>query len=609
MTGIIREPGFQRRRRFCSMRPAQTCGSLLRPEEPEQTDRTEPVPVRTAGSRSRSAQREQSSLDPEPPTPPGPRGEPGSPEPPGEPEKPCPSQPDSQSRPRSPLTVVDGQQPVANGVQRSLRWRAGLRSGGERSEYHRQFSWKKPPTAASPILTAQQVLHSSSRSVPPFKKNPVAMDTEYRRSFLGSAPPTGPRLQKHLEHQRVPLFHTHTSNRKRREEPERKPRPQQEAPSPQKEDVRSPSPQKATPPPPQAGHRRLTEYESSFLCPLFYRIQEGGGVTDVTTPQVQQLRQQALAHRLRSWGTNFSRDHLSQLQSEHNALWEPSDTDPPTDTDPPSPRLTSDLCTHPDGGSTSCVEALDLASRSSNSSKRTSVGGAGDTHTHHTHTNTHTHHIHTHPGPPAERRSAWGEEEEEETDEEGRLPTPRLKLRPVQRTHHDRTTPATGGAILVGGLRRTDSLSPYRAQRCGTAVSMAAGAETVDNLPLRQEGAWPENNPAHHSSSGPSPNHKPAPSPASKPIRMKQNPTVPPPLAPPPLAPPPPHCIQGTLRHPDFQHNGELGLRFRCPGGGCGSDEDDRLSVMSWRSAASCSVASAVLERAQKRRDEFWGKR
>uniref|UniRef100_UPI003AAF87CA nuclear protein MDM1-like n=1 Tax=Centroberyx gerrardi TaxID=166262 RepID=UPI003AAF87CA len=113
--GIIREPGFQRRRRFCSMRPAQTCGSLLRPEEPEQTDRTEPVPVRTAGSRSRSAQREQSSLDPEPPTPPGPRGEPGSPEPPGEPEKPCPSQPDSQSRPRSPLTVVDGQQPVANG--------------------------------------------------------------------------------------------------------------------------------------------------------------------------------------------------------------------------------------------------------------------------------------------------------------------------------------------------------------------------------------------------------------------------------------------------------------------------------------------------------------
>lgn len=36
---------------------------------------------------------------------------------------------------------------------------------------------------------------------------------------------------------------------------------------------------------------------------------------------------------------------------------------------------------------------------------------------------------------------------------------------------------------------------------------------------------------------------------------------------------------------------------------------DDRLSVMSWRSAASCSAASVVLERAQKRREHFWGKR
>ncbi|TWW64935.1 Nuclear protein MDM1 [Takifugu flavidus] len=61
----------------------------------------------------------------------------------------------------------------------------------------------------------------------------------------------------------------------------------------------------------------------------------------------------------------------------------------------------------------------------------------------------------------------------------------------------------------------------------------------------------------------------------------------------------------------DFQHNGALGLRSRephCPGGGCGTDSDDRLSVMSWRSAASCSEASAVLERAQRRRDEFWGR-
>lgn len=191
------------------------------------------------------------------------------------------------------------------------------------------------------------------------------------------------------------------------------------------------------------------------------------------------------------------------------------------------------------------------------------------------------------------------------------MPTPRLKMLPVQRTHHDLTTPATGGAILVGKLKSNDESSPTKQHRCGSAVSMAAGAERAgaDDTPVKQKEASPEINAARLSSSGPSPDHKPSNSPSSKPIRTKQTPSSP--VAPPPVGPPP-HCIQGTLRHPDFQHNGELGVRFReppCSGGGCGSNEDDRLSVMSWRSAASCSVASAVLVRAQKRRENFWGKR
>lgn len=37
------------------------------------------------------------------------------------------------------------------------------------------------------------------------------------------------------------------------------------------------------------------------------------------------------------------------------------------------------------------------------------------------------------------------------------------------------------------------------------------------------------------------------------------------------------------------------------------SRPDDRMSVMSCRSAASCSAATAVLERAQRRRQSFWG--
>uniref|UniRef100_A0A4W6CY45 Nuclear protein MDM1 n=1 Tax=Lates calcarifer TaxID=8187 RepID=A0A4W6CY45_LATCA len=535
-----------------------------------------------------------------------------------------------------PLTVApDGHRPSANEGEHAMRWRAGLRSGGQRSgghrsEYHRQFSWKKPIQVASPILSAEQVLYSSNRSVPPFKKNPVSMETEYRRSFQGLALPTGPRLRKHLEHQRTPLFHTHMTNKKRREESHKKSRQVHNGLTPQKDDT--------TPPPPQVqrGHR----------------ISEEGAAMDSDAPQkwgetsvpvqAKELRQKALSYRRRAWGTNFSRDHLNQLQSEHNALWEPTDTTNSA-TDTPTPRLTFDLCQDPDSCSTSCVEALDLASCSSHSSKRSSVVGPGEIHNTNKSTQTKAQ-MKAQPPPshPAERRTAWEEEKEEEEkeeentdEEEGRLPTPRLKMRPVQRTHHDLTTPATGGAILVGKPKNSDDSSPHRQQRCGSAVSMAAGADAVVNTPVKQTEAWSENNHPHPPSSGSSPDHKQV----SKPIRMKQLPTSH--VAPPPLVSPPLHGIQGTLRHPDFQHNGELGLRFRelqCSEGGCGSDEgeslqplltvaltavyktkyiflppshcpDDRLSVMSWRSAASCSMASAVLERAQKRRENFWGKR
>ncbi|XP_049894141.1 nuclear protein MDM1 isoform X1 [Epinephelus moara] len=622
--GISREPRLQRRKKLSAGGLAQSCSSLLCPPQDTLTAELTPCAHRTAppvASRSRSALKKEPNppappraradpgpaADPQPPAGPRPCADPGlsvEPEAAGKSAKPLPSKPDSQPQLSRPLTAApDGQQLSANEVQHALRWRAGLRAGGQRSgsqmsEYHRQFSWKKPATAASPILTAEQVLQSSHRSVPPFKKHPLPIETEYQRSFQGLAPPSKPRLRKHLEHQqRVPLFHTQT-NKKREEKLEKKPHPNQDDPAHSKNNGTPPPP-----PPAKRGHRMLTEYETSFRSPL-YRIAEEGGATHSAAPQAKELRQQALSYRHQAWGGHFSRDHLSQLVSEHNALWEPTDTTD-SSTDPPTPRLTSDLCHDSDGCSVSPVEALDLHSRSSNSSKRSSVSGSG-------HKNTQVK-AQTPQSPPAERRTAWGEEEEEEEntdeEEEGRLPTPRLKIRPVQRTHHDLTTPATGGAILVGKLKGNDESSPFK-QRSGSAVSMAAGAETAVDVQVKPKEAWLENNPTRRScsSSGSSPDHKHTSSPNSKPIRTKP----PSPVAPPPLVSPPQHCIQGTLRHADFQHNGELGLRFRelqCSGGGCGSDEDDRLSVMSWRSAASCSMASAVLERAQKRRENFWGKR
>ncbi|TMS02872.1 Nuclear protein MDM1 [Larimichthys crocea] len=330
----------------------------------------------------------------------------------------------------------------------------------------------------------------------------------------------------------------------------------------------------------------LTEYESSFRSPLC-RITEEGGAAAGDTPQVKELRQKALSYRRRAWGANFSRDHLSQLLSEHNALWEPTDTADSL-TDPPTPRLTFDLCQDPDNWSTSHLEALDLASRSSLSSRRSSATGSGG-----------SQHANKHAQIEAadERRTAWGREGEE--DGEGGNADER-------RYTGGKTVQTTGNIKQLYYIMyhvTSAHIVTVCVQRCGSDVSMAAGAETA----FKQKEAWPENNSPRLSTSGPSPDHRPAASPPSKPIRMKP----PSPVAPPPVVPPP-HGIHGTLRHADFQHNGELGLRFReppCSGGGCGSDEDDRLSVMSWRSAASCSMASAVLERAQKRRENFWGKR
>ncbi|XP_026219486.1 nuclear protein MDM1 isoform X2 [Anabas testudineus] len=608
--GISREPGLQRRKRLGPGPVTQSSTCLLRPSD-LQAESTAHA-HRTGPSAAPRSHRKEPPLDPKPSTPPelgstsepetpaGPRpvADPGAPAEsktaadsglPAEPAatrkfaKPHSSQPQSH-----PLTAApDGQHSLADKGEHALRWRSGFRgrrSGGQRSEYHRQFHWKKPLTAASPILTAEQLLYPRSRSIPPFKKNPLPMETEYRQSFQGLVPPSGPRLRKHLEHQRVPLFHTYKTKRTRKEESKKK--PQRDGARPQ------------SPPPPAQVQRR-------------HRIPEEGEATDGDTPQVKELREKALSYRRRAWGTNFSRDHLSQLQSEHNALWEPTDTiDSPTD--PPSPRLTIDLCQDLDSHSTSCVEALDLASRSCNSSKRSSLVGSAEILRTNKNTANSPQIKAQSPSSAAERRTAWGDEEEEEeeenTDEEdGRLPTPRLKTRPVQRTHHDLTTPATGGAILVGKLKSSDESSPYKPQRSGSTVSMAAGVDTTAEMPIKLREVWSDDNHTHLKSSGPSPDHKQA----SKQIKTRKK-TPPSPVAQPSMASSPLHCIQGTLRHPEFQHNGELGSRFRelqCSGGGCGSDEDDRLSVMSWRSAASCSMASAVLERAQMRRENFWGKR
>ncbi|KFZ52694.1 Nuclear protein MDM1, partial [Podiceps cristatus] len=213
----------------------------------------------------------------------------------------------------------------------------------------------------------------------------------------------------------------------------------------------------------------------------------------------------------------------------------------------------------------------------------------------------------------------------------GRLPTPKLRaLGGAQRTHHDLTTPVVGGAVLVSPPKFKSSSSQQRTRGLGTDPSSAkqgareaskrrsfqpdveveavslltsppAGLRTLDPLPLRQD-QWPPNRvsdeqvplaSAHsdHSSTHPVLNSAKS---CSVPYWS-------------------PSCrIQGTLKDPEFQHNGNVGnpkmRSFQLPLQERNyNDEDDRLSQISARSAASSSLASQILERAQKRKD-FWGK-
>ncbi|XP_037098702.1 nuclear protein MDM1 isoform X2 [Syngnathus acus] len=327
--------------------------------------------------------------------------------------------------------------------------------------------------AASPLLTAQQMLRPCRREASSFRLQPVAMETkahvtepqsrplssetEYRRSFRGVSPPRGPpRLRKHLEcRQRVPLSDTRGKSQRMRKESEMMPHPQHAGPASQSE---------ATPPPQVQRQRRnlLTEYEANFPFPQCGDTGE--------TPQVMLLREKARWYRRRTWGTNFSRQHLSQLKSQHNISWEPDGgggggPHRPASVPRPSP----------------CAQAPDSASSR-----------------------------------PREGPAAIEDGEDEDDKGAGRFPTPENYGGPLHRTHLDLTTPTcAGGGMLVGKATSRE------------AFQRRHGGDPAAHAELPPEG------PA-------------ASRPSSAGTRV----------------------IRGLLRHAEFQHNGELGLRIRSSAAG-----------------------------------------
>ncbi|KFZ57412.1 Nuclear protein MDM1, partial [Antrostomus carolinensis] len=389
--------------------------------------------------------------------------------------------------------------------------------------------------------------------------------------------------------------------------------------------------------------------------------------------EVRELRERAKAYRQRVEGTHFSRYHLNQILSDNNSLWDVSSNSSSEEgisnniraldlagvsekETAPSPKMLQqpDSRGQPHQDS---IEKKDMSDALTVPVKRRLVWGEQEG-----------------TEERENRQSTEGEEKKDEqaavvaqqlqennkdanevkkiegdnalvlnssaavSDSSsvssrtgGRLPTPKLRaLGGAQRTHHDLTTPTVGGAVLVSPTKFKSSSSQQRTRGLGTdsysakqgargaskrrsfqpdveveAVSLLtsppAGLGTLDPLPLRQD-QWPPNSVSHEEVPLASAHQERSSTPPL--LKSAKNRSMP--------CWSPSRRIQGTLKDPEFQHNGNVGnpktRSFQLPLQERNYNvEDDRLSQISARSAASSSLASEILERAQKRKD-FWGK-
>ncbi|XP_062989979.1 nuclear protein MDM1 [Elgaria multicarinata webbii] len=577
-----------------------------------------------------------------------------------------------------------------NGLNKVLQRKAGMNiprssSFPRSSEYQRQFVWKTPQKI-SPVLAADQFIHSASQSIPPFKSPVIIPETEYERSFKPSPPMKELKQRCCLEERECPGSEPVQISGEKNERTETFLKTTENLSKQSKSETKKKHcKQKHKPLCLHRSSRKMnTEYRSNFLSPAQYIYKDGawlrirrnipdqGSQNTLNTMwymEVKELREKAEAYRQRIRGTHFSRDHLNQLLSDNNRLWDLSSDSSAEETMSNNVRAL-DLAGIPEKKLSPGPKILPQSELSEQfQQNNTGKFGLSDAAT-----------------VPVKRRLVWGEPgndqqpenqspalgqgEEKEKNQEleeikeleknykdantdnqqeenmnapgdmtdsssvssrggGRLPTPLLR---AQRTHHDLTTPTAGGAVLVSPPKVKSSSSLHIREETsekhaltsnqvsreelkrksnrdeGETISLghssAAGLKTLDPFPLRKD-QWPSQDTAGVKVP-PTSVHldKTSIVPGLKSAKDRALPYW------------SPLCrIQGTLRNPEFQHNGnvaspqrswlQLPLQERNYND---EDDDDRLSQLSARSAASSSLASQVLERAQRRKENFWGK-
>ncbi|XP_058661155.1 nuclear protein MDM1 [Ammospiza caudacuta] len=554
---------------------------------------------------------------------------------------------------------------MGNGFHRALQRKADVNIP-RNSEYQSQFVWKSP-NEKSPILAAEQLICNTKKSIPPVKPLAITSEAAYERNSKGSPSVKSPQERDGSEEKEF---------LSKREEPFQK--PAEDATKQGKSEQKHPKQnnKQHISPKPLTLHtsrgKMNTEYRSKFLSPAQYFYKDGvwsrikskthnqasqNTLNSMWYVEVRELRERAKAYRQRVEGTHFSRYHFNQILSDNNSLWDVSST------------------SSSEEGISNNIRALDLAGISEKETAASPEVLQQPDSREQAHQDSTKKDMSDALTVPVKRRLAWDEpesteeredqqsaeeKEEEKLDEQAAVMAqqlaennkdakedtktegenalvlntsaavsdssvssrrgskhPTLKLRALAgtpRTHHNHTTPAVGGTVLVSAPKFKSSSSPQRRQNSATnptktesfqpdvrmeATSLfnsaPAGLGTVDPLPLRQD-QWPPNRVAHEQVPLASAHQEQSKSAKSRSVPCWS------------LS----HRIQGTLKDPEFQHNGNLGnpkvrtfqlpLRERNR-----NDEDDRLSQISARSAASSSLASQILERAQKRKD-FWGK-
>uniref|UniRef100_A0A8C3QNW9 Nuclear protein MDM1 n=1 Tax=Cyanoderma ruficeps TaxID=181631 RepID=A0A8C3QNW9_9PASS len=541
---------------------------------------------------------------------------------------------------------------MGNGFHRAFQRKADINIP-RNSEYQSQFVWKSPHEK-SPILAAEQMIFNTKKSIPPVKPPAITSETAPERNTKGSPPVKSPQERGGSEEKKI---------LSKREEPFQK--PAEDAAKQGKSEQKHPKQnnKQHISPKPLTLHtsrgKMNTEYRSKFLSPAQYFYKDGvwSRIKSKAHNQVKELRERAKAYRQRVEGTHFSRYHFNQILSDNNSLWDVSST------------------SSSEEGISNNIRALDLASVSEKEASPSPEVLQQPDSREPPHRDSTKKDMSDALTVPVKRRLVWEEQEgteqrenqqsteekeEDKSDEQdaviaqqleennkdakedkktegenalvlntsaavsdssvssrrgSRHPTPKLRaLAGTLRTRHDRTTPAVGGTVLVSAPKFKSSSSPQRNQNLATnstkersfqpdvkmgATSLfnsgPAGLGTVDPLPLRQD-QWPPDMVADE--------QVPLASAHREQSKSAKSCSVP--------CWSPSHRIQGTLKDPEFQHNGNLGnpkvRTFQLPLRERNRyDEDDRLSQISAHSAASSSLASQILERAQKRKD-FWGK-